>query len=163
MSPKPVAEQEIQRILALVPWIVAHPGTKKSEVAARFVRIGQREARDTEVGPQLRPVEPAAGRDQHEQVVVLAAADDDRPEQGRQRNSLPLGGLLGAPGGFDPDDPVGHAGRPDRLDRRSVARHRRPGRYVAGASVAAHQPGKTVPPLGEKIWATISAATAARP
>ena len=31
-----VADHEIQRILALVPWIVAHPGTSKHEIAQRF-------------------------------------------------------------------------------------------------------------------------------
>jgi proteasome accessory factor C len=36
MSPKPVAGAEIQRILAIVPWIVAHPGSAKADVAARF-------------------------------------------------------------------------------------------------------------------------------
>ena len=36
MSPRPVAGAEIQRILALVPWIVAHPGATKAEIAARF-------------------------------------------------------------------------------------------------------------------------------
>ncbi len=33
---RPVAEHEVQRILALVPYIVAHPGTTKSELAQRF-------------------------------------------------------------------------------------------------------------------------------
>jgi proteasome accessory factor C len=36
MSPRALAETEIQRILALVPWIVAHPGTPKHEIAQRF-------------------------------------------------------------------------------------------------------------------------------
>lgn len=36
MSPRPVAEHEVQRILALVPWIVAHPGSTKAELASRF-------------------------------------------------------------------------------------------------------------------------------
>ncbi|MDQ1520018.1 MAG: proteasome accessory factor [Actinomycetota bacterium] len=36
MSPRPIAEHEVQRILALVPWIVAHPGSTKSELAERF-------------------------------------------------------------------------------------------------------------------------------
>jgi proteasome accessory factor C len=36
MSPRPVAEHEVQRILALVPWVVAHPGTTKAELAERF-------------------------------------------------------------------------------------------------------------------------------
>ena len=36
MSPRAVAGPEIQRILALVPWIVAHPGSHKREIALRF-------------------------------------------------------------------------------------------------------------------------------
>jgi proteasome accessory factor C len=36
VSPRPVAGTEIQRILAIVPWIVAHPGAAKLDVAARF-------------------------------------------------------------------------------------------------------------------------------
>jgi len=36
MSPRALAGPEIQRILALVPWIVAHPDSPKSDVAARF-------------------------------------------------------------------------------------------------------------------------------
>jgi len=36
VSPRAVAGPEIQRILALVPWIVAHPGVAKTELAQRF-------------------------------------------------------------------------------------------------------------------------------
>lgn len=36
MSPKPVAGAEVQRILAIVPWIVANPGASKEEIATRF-------------------------------------------------------------------------------------------------------------------------------
>jgi proteasome accessory factor C len=36
VSPRAVAGAEIQRILALVPWIVAHPETPKTEIARRF-------------------------------------------------------------------------------------------------------------------------------
>jgi proteasome accessory factor C len=36
MSPRALAGPEIQRILALVPWIVAHPDSPKPEIAARF-------------------------------------------------------------------------------------------------------------------------------
>jgi predicted DNA-binding transcriptional regulator YafY len=32
----PIAEREVQRILALVPWMVAHPGARKKEIAERF-------------------------------------------------------------------------------------------------------------------------------
>jgi proteasome accessory factor C len=33
---RPIADVEVQRILALVPWIVAHPGSTKAELAQRF-------------------------------------------------------------------------------------------------------------------------------
>jgi proteasome accessory factor C len=36
VSPRAVAGAEIQRILAIVPWIVAHPGAPKSVIAQRF-------------------------------------------------------------------------------------------------------------------------------
>jgi proteasome accessory factor C len=36
MSPRALAGPEIQRILALVPWIVAHPDSPKHEIAQRF-------------------------------------------------------------------------------------------------------------------------------
>jgi proteasome accessory factor C len=36
MSPRALAGPEIQRILALVPWIVAHPDSPKPEIAGRF-------------------------------------------------------------------------------------------------------------------------------
>jgi proteasome accessory factor C len=36
MSPRALAGPEIQRILALVPWIVAHPGSPKHAIALRF-------------------------------------------------------------------------------------------------------------------------------
>jgi proteasome accessory factor C len=36
VSPRALAGPEIQRILALVPWIIAHPGSPKHEIALRF-------------------------------------------------------------------------------------------------------------------------------
>jgi proteasome accessory factor C len=36
MSPRPQAEEELTRVLALVPWIIAHPGSTKAEIANRF-------------------------------------------------------------------------------------------------------------------------------
>ena len=36
MSPRALAGPEIQRILALVPWIIAHPDAHKTEIALRF-------------------------------------------------------------------------------------------------------------------------------
>ncbi len=36
MSPRQGAEDELTRVLALVPWIIAHPGSTKPEIATRF-------------------------------------------------------------------------------------------------------------------------------
>src|ERR1044071_3712817 len=36
MSPRTATGSEITRILALVPWLVAHPNTPKAEIAQRF-------------------------------------------------------------------------------------------------------------------------------
>jgi proteasome accessory factor C len=36
VSPRQGAEDELTRVLALVPWIIAHPGSTKSEIAQRF-------------------------------------------------------------------------------------------------------------------------------
>jgi proteasome accessory factor C len=36
MSPRAGAEDELTRVLALVPWIIAHPGSTKDEIALRF-------------------------------------------------------------------------------------------------------------------------------
>jgi len=36
VSPRAVAGPEVQRILALVPWVVAHPGATKDDIARRF-------------------------------------------------------------------------------------------------------------------------------
>ena len=36
MSPRTVLGTEVERILALVPWIVSHPGANKTEIAHRF-------------------------------------------------------------------------------------------------------------------------------
>jgi proteasome accessory factor C len=45
MSPRALAGPEIQRILALVPWIVAHPGSAKRDIAQRFgITVDQLEA-----------------------------------------------------------------------------------------------------------------------
>jgi proteasome accessory factor C len=42
---RPLAEHELSRILALVPWIVAHPGRPKAEVAAQFaITVAQLES-----------------------------------------------------------------------------------------------------------------------
>ena len=89
---------------------------------------------------QLRPVEPPAGRDQHEQVVVVATAHDDRAQQGIERDALELGRLLGAGRTGGPDDPVRDAGDGDRPRR---------GR-VGDRQIGVAHPGNAVPPLGDR-------------
>ena len=56
------------------------------------------------MGAHLRPVEAPAAGHEHEHVVVLAAPDDDRPQQGTELDPLELGALLGAVGALGPDD-----------------------------------------------------------
>jgi hypothetical protein len=63
---------------------------------ACLVRIRHREALDAEVRPQLGPVEPATARHEHEEVVILAAAHDERAEERGDRDALQLGTVLGA-------------------------------------------------------------------
>ena len=36
MSPRPESGARLQRVLALEPWILAHPGVTLRELAARF-------------------------------------------------------------------------------------------------------------------------------
>ena len=51
MSPRPLVGPRLQRVLALVPWILAHPGVTLSELAARF-EVSERELeRDLELLP----------------------------------------------------------------------------------------------------------------
>ena len=114
---------------------------------AGLVGVGQRQALDAEVGADLRPVEAAAAGHEHEDVVVLAAPDDDRPQQGPELDALELGALLGAVGALGPDDAVRDAGGVDRrrsLGSASVTRQssigRRPGlEAVAAVGECAHE------------------------
>ena len=82
---------------------------------------------------QARPVEPPAGGHEHEQVVVVTAPDDDRPQQRAERDALQLGALLGAAGSPGADDTVGRAGGCERVESRRglVGRH---GGNCTGAS-----------------------------
>ncbi len=51
MSPRPLVGPRLQRVLALVPWILAHPGVTLTELAARF-EVSERELeRDLELLP----------------------------------------------------------------------------------------------------------------
>src|SRR6185436_7407385 len=51
VSPRANAAERLQRMLAVVPWVIAHPGVRLAEVAGRF-GIPERELeRDLEVLP----------------------------------------------------------------------------------------------------------------
>ena len=91
----------------------------------RLRRVGERQAPDAEVGAHLRPVEATAAGHEHEQVVVLAAADDDGPQQRPERDALELRALLGAVGTVRPDDAVRDTRRVECLDRRRSLGHAR--------------------------------------
>ena len=54
----------------------------------RLVGVGQAQPVGAEVRAQLRPVEPPAARDQHEQVVVGRAPDEDRAQQRPELDAL---------------------------------------------------------------------------
>jgi proteasome accessory factor C len=71
VSPRAVAEHEVQRILALVPWIVAHPGSTKTELAQRF-GITETQLEDDLALVLMIGVPPYAGGD-----YVDVEEDDD--------------------------------------------------------------------------------------
>lgn len=117
MSPKPVAEQEIQRILALVPWIVAHPGTMKSEVAARFGITEEELESDLllvlMIGvPPYSPAEYVDVDDEGDTVSIRLADYFRRPLRLTPAEGLALlaaGRALLAVPGSDPDGPLATA------------------------------------------------------
>jgi proteasome accessory factor C len=117
MSPRPVAEHEIQRILALVPWIVDHPGTAKEEVAARFgVSIRQLEADLALVlmigVPPYTPAEYIEVDADDDTVTIRLADYFRRPLRLTPAEGLALltaGRALLAVPGSDPDGPLATA------------------------------------------------------
>jgi predicted DNA-binding transcriptional regulator YafY len=76
-SAHPVADLEVQRILALVPWIVAHPGVRKAEIAERF-DIGM-EQLDAELDLMLMVGVPPYSPGDYIDVEILT--DDDGEER----------------------------------------------------------------------------------
>jgi proteasome accessory factor C len=153
MSPRPLAGTEIQRILAMVPWIVAHPGSNKGEIAQRFgITIDQL---DDDLGLVLMigvpPYSPGDYLDVEEDddgAVTIRLADHfRRPLQLTPAEGLALlaaGRALLAVPGSDPHGPLATAlgkleralglpdlvvevGAPKYLDevRDAVARHER--------------------------------------
>ncbi|GIU87770.1 MAG: protein pafC [Acidimicrobiia bacterium] len=153
MSPRPVAETEIQRILALVPWIVGHPGTTKDAIARRFgISVAQLE-RDLALVCMIGvpPYSPGDYLDVEEgpqgEVTIRMADTFRRPLRLSPAEGLALlaaGRALLAVPGSDPDGPLATAlgkleralgvpdlvvevARPPHLDavRDAVARHER--------------------------------------
>lgn len=153
MSPRPVAETEIQRILALVPWIVGHPGTTKDVIARRFgITVAQLE-RDLALVCMIGvpPYSPGDYLDVEEgpqgEVTIRMADTFRRPLRLSPAEGLALlaaGRALLAVPGSDPDGPLATAlgkleraldvpdlvvevARPPHLDavRDAVARHER--------------------------------------
>lgn len=123
MSGRPVAANEVQRILALVPWIAAHPGSPKDEIAARFgVTVEQLEA-DLDlvmmIGvPPYSPAEYIDVFDDGETVTIRLADYFRRPLRLGPHEGLALlaaGRTLLAVPGSDPDGPLATA--LDKLER----------------------------------------------
>ena len=131
------------------------------------------------MGADLRPVEAAPAGHQDEDVVVVAAPDDDRAQERRELDALELGALLGAVGALGPDDIEGDPGPLGRLDRRCRVGHVRsrhargsPEPASAATSVASETPsfrpwslsGKARMSLRSKPWSctrSLSVRTAA--
>lgn len=153
MSPRALAGPEIQRILALVPWIVAHPGSPKAEIASRF---GVTESQlDDDLALVLMigvpPYSPGdyldVEDDEDGNVTIRLAEYFQRPLRLTPAEGLALlaaGRALLAVPGSDPEGPLATAlakledaldlpglvvdvGEPGQLEaiRDAVARHRR--------------------------------------
>jgi proteasome accessory factor C len=153
VSPRALAGPEIQRILALVPWIVAHPGSPKHEIAARFgITVDQLDddlALVLMIGvPPYSPGDYLDVEDDEDGNVTIRLAEYFRrplrltPAEGLAL--LAAGRALLAVPGSDPDGPLATAltkledaldlpglvvdvGEPGQLEaiRDAVAHHRR--------------------------------------
>ncbi len=117
MSPRPVVEDELRRVLALVPWLVAHPGARKDDVAARFGISRERLERDLAlilmIGvPPYSPGDYIGVDADGETVEVWLAPYFRRPLRLTPAEALVLlaaGRALLAVPGSDPDGPLGRA------------------------------------------------------
>ena len=131
MSPRPVAGTEIQRILAIVPWIVAHPGAAKRDVAARFGMTIEQLDDDLSlvlmIGvPPYSPGDYLDVDDDGEFVTIRLADQFSRPLRLTPAEGLALlaaGRALLAVPGSDPEGPLATAlGKLERaLDLPEVA------------------------------------------
>ena len=117
MSPRAVAADEIQRILAIVPWIVAHPGAAKKEVAHRFGMTVEQLDDDLAlvlmIGvPPYSPGDYLDVVDDGEFVTIRLADQFSRPLQLTPAEGLALlaaGRALLAVPGSDPEGPLATA------------------------------------------------------
>jgi proteasome accessory factor C len=153
VSPRAVYSDEITRILALVPWLVAHPNTPKEELAQRFDRTLDEIEDDLALVLMIGvpPYSPGNYLDVHEddegRVSVVLADFFRRPLQltpaeglallaaGRALLAVPgsdTGGPLATAlekleGALDLPDLVVDVGEPDQLEviRDATAHHRR--------------------------------------
>jgi proteasome accessory factor C len=118
MSPMPVAEHEIRRILALVPWIAAHPGTAKDEIARRFGVSNEQLSADLDLALMVGvpPYSPGdyvdVEEDDHGRITIRLADYFRRPLRLTPAEGLALlaaGRTLLAVPGSDPDGPLAAA------------------------------------------------------
>ena len=116
-SARPIAEREIQRILALVPWLVANPGALRVDVAERFGMSLEQLDRDLDlmlmVGvPPYTPGDYIDVDDDGETITLRMADSFRRPPQLTGPEGLAVlaaGRALLAVPGSDPDGPLASA------------------------------------------------------
>jgi len=117
VSGRPVAASEIQRILAIVPWIVAHPGVAKRDVATRFAMTADQLDDDLAlvlmIGvPPYSPGDYLDVVDDGESVTIRLADQFSRPLRLTPAEGLALlaaGRALLAVPGSDADGPLATA------------------------------------------------------
>ena len=54
MSPRPLVGPRLQRVLAVIPWVLAHPGVTIAELAERFEIPEPDLERDLALAPPVR-------------------------------------------------------------------------------------------------------------
>ncbi len=112
-----IAEHEIQRILALVPWLVANPGSLRTDVAQRFGISSEQLDQDLDlmlmVGvPPYTPGDYIDVDDDGETITLRMADSFRRPPQLTGPEGLAVlaaGRALLAVPGSDPDGPLASA------------------------------------------------------
>ena len=117
MNPRPVAGTEVQRILAIVPWIVANPGAAKEDIATRFGMTLEQLDEDLllvlMIGvPPYSPGDYLDVDDDGEFVTIRLADQFSRPLRLTPAEGLALlaaGRTLLAVPGSDPDGPLATA------------------------------------------------------